>query len=442
MKKFLCAALTTAMVATCCIPALAEEGSETAAATSYDEFGMSFELTDEFINTKGIFFPSPNGEMDNGLFLTTFAYYAVPREELKAISEKAEDEYTAEDIGLVMKMAQNATVVLYTIADSNGRSPSEILDALEAENISEDDMIEIGSAEDTKFYILEDSAETEKFLADAEPEYAEEYKALHDSLTDILKNAEFSVPDSALAEIVGDVLSFETTDIDGNVVNSSDIFKENKVTMINIWGTWCHFCVEEMEELGELHRRLADKGAAIIGICEDAASKMDECRQILEENNVDYLNLLPFEGWKEALPVTGFPTTYFVDSEGRILGSPITGKPEDIAEYENKIDEYLAGDAEEEPAAEAAQESNASGYRVIVKDTEGAPVVGAVVQFCSDNTCLMGETDENGVAAFDTEEGSYTVHILQAPEGYEGTDEEFVPGETYGDLNIVLEKAA
>ena len=37
----------------------------------------------------------------------------------------------------------------------------------------------------------------------------------------------------------GSVISFQTTDLDGNAVDSAELFAKNKITMINIWGTYC-----------------------------------------------------------------------------------------------------------------------------------------------------------------------------------------------------------
>ena len=78
-------------------------------------------------------------------------------------------------------------------------------------------------------------------------------------------------------------------------------------------------------------------------------------------------------------------------------------------------------------------------YRVIVKDDTGKGVKGVMIQFCSDQMCLMGETDAKGIAVFDNQpEGTYTVHVFSVPEGYSEDPEEYVAPERYGDINIIL----
>ena len=77
-------------------------------------------------------------------------------------------------------------------------------------------------------------------------------------------------------------------------------------------------------------------------------------------------------------------------------------------------------------------------YEVLVRDEAGKPVSGVAIQFCSDTECMMGTTDENGIAAFEQKAGSYTVHVLKVPEGFENVSEEFKAPAQPGQLVIVL----
>ena len=117
-------------------------------------------------------------------------------------------------------------------------------------------------------------------------------------------------------------VSFETTDLEGGAVKSSDLFKDSKITMINLWATWCGPCVKEMPDLAKLSREYEKKGCRIIGICLDGAEEKDEAIQILKDNGVEYLNLIAPDNIDDVLPSRVIPTTYFVDSEGAILVNP------------------------------------------------------------------------------------------------------------------------
>ena len=84
-------------------------------------------------------------------------------------------------------------------------------------------------------------------------------------------------------------------------------------------------------------------------------------------------------------------------------------------------------------------------YKVKVTDEAGNPVVGVMVQVCTDETCLAPvKTDDAGVATFaPAAEGEYHANFLPGvPEGYEADAEVFyfAAGET--ELTIVLKAVA
>ena len=91
---------------------------------------------------------------------------------------------------------------------------------------------------------------------------------------------------------VGNTVSFETTDLDGNSVNSADLFRDKKVTVINFWATWCPHCVEELPELEKWNKELEAQGCQVIGICEDADTDAAEAKRILGEKGVTYTNIV------------------------------------------------------------------------------------------------------------------------------------------------------
>lgn len=59
-----------------------------------------------------------------------------------------------------------------------------------------------------------------------------------------------------------------------------------------------------------------------------------------------------------------------------------------------------------------------SGYSVLVTDEDGEPVANVKVQLCTDSTCFVAVTGEDGIAEFDVKSGEYEVHVLKVPEGF------------------------
>ena len=83
-------------------------------------------------------------------------------------------------------------------------------------------------------------------------------------------------------------------------------------------------------------------------------------------------------------------------------------------------------DAAQDSAQAADNTANSGAYLVFVMDAETIkPIPNVRVQFCSDSMCRMGKTDENGLVKFEVDPGTYTVHMMMAPEGYVKSEEEF-----------------
>ena len=136
-----------------------------------------------------------------------------------------------------------------------------------------------------------------------------------------------------------------------------------------------------------------------------------------------------------------FRSSFFVDSEGKILTYPIKGAAEDG--YEPTIEKLLAGEAIEESPKAGVTENNIGEYRIFVYDTEGNPVKDVIVQLCDEISCSFQKTKEDGMAAFQVEAPKvYDVHLGKVPEGYVSNDETCKTlDDTYCDVNIFISKA-
>lgn len=162
--------------------------------------------------------------------------------------------------------------------------------------------------------------------------------------------AEPSPGQSAQAETAGILGSFSTTDLDGNAVDQS-IFADHGVTMVNVWATFCGPCISEMPDLGKLAAEYADKGLRVVGLVSDVTDSegaLDEAqlqlaRDIVSETGADYLHIVPGEGLYGLLSqVSGVPTTLFVDSQGKQVGTAYVGA-NDLDGWKTIADELLEG---------------------------------------------------------------------------------------------------
>ena len=114
--------------------------------------------------------------------------------------------------------------------------------------------------------------------------------------------------------------------------------------MINIWATTCGPCIEEMPELEEMNKEFQTKGGAIVGLVDDVwvnnTKYLDEAKAIVSDTGVTYTNLCAWDGFDDMLEAVGTPTTYFVDSQGKILGDAVLGA--NPAKYKELMDKYLS----------------------------------------------------------------------------------------------------
>ena len=86
-------------------------------------------------------------------------------------------------------------------------------------------------------------------------------------------------------------------------------------------------------------------------------------------------------------------------------------------------------------------EDDPEAYCFVCNDNEGNPVEGVKIQICTDETCTMQISDENGRIIYDGEPRIYSIHIYRIPEGYELiSDREFETTDTYGTSYVNLKK--
>ena len=140
-------------------------------------------------------------------------------------------------------------------------------------------------------------------------------------------------------------VTFEAADMEGNEVSSS-IFSESKLTMINVWATYCNPCLQEMPDLGELSGEYDSGEFQIIGVISDVQEgadqdTLDKASSLIEQTGADYPHLLLNESLYEAMltEVTAVPTTFFFDSNGMVLDTIVGSRDKD--EWKEIIDALL-----------------------------------------------------------------------------------------------------
>lgn len=204
---------------------------------------------------------------------------------------------------------------------------------------------EIGSDGENHFFlaqyngVVEAADEIKSVIGE---EFCDEFLKLFQDPSAYLSGLKLSSPEWPDTKKVGDVLTLKTTDLDGNAVDSTELFANAKVTMVNCWATWCGPCKGELPELGEMAKEFEAQGCQLIGLCTDAMDDdvAAEAKSILSDAGAGYLNLRCTDEIEKDLSLMAYPTTFFVDSEGKLLAAPFEGADPDT--YREMLADCLA----------------------------------------------------------------------------------------------------
>lgn len=124
----------------------------------------------------------------------------------------------------------------------------------------------------------------------------------------------------------GPFANMETVDLEGEKIDSS-AFADYKLTLVNAWNLGCTLCIEKLPALEKLSKEYADKGVAVKGLYysfgeELTKKERTEIAQVLANARAEYPQLLASEAMMESSELkdmAAFPTTFFIDSESRIV---------------------------------------------------------------------------------------------------------------------------
>jgi thiol-disulfide isomerase/thioredoxin len=128
--------------------------------------------------------------------------------------------------------------------------------------------------------------------------------------------------------------TFELPDLNGHPVKLADF--KGKVTIVDVWGTWCPPCREEIPTFIAMSDKYKEKGLAIVGINYEQADKSkwkDIISSFVKENKINYPCVIGDEKTQEMIPeFQGFPTTLFVDRGGKVRFKLVGAPPAPVLE--------------------------------------------------------------------------------------------------------------
>jgi thiol-disulfide isomerase/thioredoxin len=132
-------------------------------------------------------------------------------------------------------------------------------------------------------------------------------------------------------------LIFSFPNLEGDSVSLSDERYRGKVVLIDIMGTWCGPCRRQAPTLQKFYEKYRDQGFEVLGVAFERSSKEGHAALVsayAEKYGLEYQILLggtqgevkrQFPSLKDVVGL--FPTTIFVDREGKVEGVEIGYEP-------------------------------------------------------------------------------------------------------------------
>ena len=113
---------------------------------------------------------------------------------------------------------------------------------------------------------------------------------------------------------------FALPDVDGKTVRLADF--KGKVTLLQFWGTWCVPSRKQVPHLIALEKQFGDEGFAVVSIAYESGEGNAAKRAVRtfdEQHEVEYPSLIGDDATLARIPdFAGFPTTLFLDREGKV----------------------------------------------------------------------------------------------------------------------------
>lgn len=296
----------------------------------FERTGVSFVIPDSWSSDK-LTVNASYGSAAEGVKYTSALMYSLSGDEMDALRSECEDD----DNKYAMMLNANAYTLFYVFSIDGGRGEKELREVLSGMSSAKLKISKLGSAGEWSFFSVVEEVKSPTPSSDKK-------QAVEAALSDakkVLKSMKFSEPVPFKPAEVGSEIAFAAEDLRGNVVLASEYFSKNKITLINIWNYADASSVEALQYYGLLAQSCEENGCGMMGVVHDYDA--DNRTDILfdtKKAGVSYLMVSPSFDFDELLPTETYPTTYFVDSEGKVLCAPVEGNDfEKLAEVLNEL---------------------------------------------------------------------------------------------------------
>lgn len=127
---------------------------------------------------------------------------------------------------------------------------------------------------------------------------------------------------------------FTLTGLDGQKYQLSDF--SGKVVILNFWGTFCPPCVREMPALQQQYEYWKSRDVEVFGV--NLNEGHVTVQSFIKQYNITFPILMDNDQVRKTYRVTSFPTTFYIDKNGKIRDKFVGEmKEEDIQQRVNQM---------------------------------------------------------------------------------------------------------
>jgi thiol-disulfide isomerase/thioredoxin len=124
---------------------------------------------------------------------------------------------------------------------------------------------------------------------------------------------------------------FTVKDLDGNTLSPADW--KGKVVLLNFWATWCGPCRAEIPDLIKLQKKYEGR-LQIVGLSDDTGSPQT-VKDFVKQNGMNYpIGFASPELEAKFGGVMGLPTSFLIDTDGRVVQKHIGLRNPDLYDLE------------------------------------------------------------------------------------------------------------
>lgn len=137
--------------------------------------------------------------------------------------------------------------------------------------------------------------------------------------------------------------AFTLQDLNGNKVSLASF--KGRPLVVDFWATWCAPCKVEIPWFEKLHDEYASQGLEILGVSSDDLDKGDPAKLFTEKRDIadfakqmhmNYPVLLDGASVEDAYGLEAYPTTFYIDRDGKVVASTVGLAPRELIEEDIK----------------------------------------------------------------------------------------------------------